>query len=113
MREGLRGEIVSFEKAARLLRERRLDAQLREGKREPCDADYKERPSAGVLAMDVSGDAEAGRCHGEQALNHAGILHTVCRCPMTRAERWWAVRDLNPGPSRCKRDALTAELTAR
>jgi hypothetical protein len=26
---------------------------------------------------------------------------------------WWAVRDLNPGPSRCKRDALTAELTAR
>jgi hypothetical protein len=26
--------------------------------------------------------------------------------------RWWAVTDLNRGPSRCKRDALTAELTA-
>jgi hypothetical protein len=26
---------------------------------------------------------------------------------------WWAVTDLNRGPSRCKRDALTAELTAR
>ena len=25
---------------------------------------------------------------------------------------WWAVTDLNRGPSRCKRDALTAELTA-
>ena len=27
--------------------------------------------------------------------------------------RWWAVTDLNRGPSRCKRDALTAELTAQ
>jgi hypothetical protein len=27
-------------------------------------------------------------------------------------KRWWAVTDLNRGPSRCKRDALTAELTA-
>ena len=26
---------------------------------------------------------------------------------------WWAVTDLNRGPSRCKRDALTAELTAQ
>jgi hypothetical protein len=26
--------------------------------------------------------------------------------------KWWAVTDLNRGPSRCKRDALTAELTA-
>ena len=26
---------------------------------------------------------------------------------------WWAVSDLNAGPSRCKRDALTAELTAQ
>jgi hypothetical protein len=25
---------------------------------------------------------------------------------------WWAVRDLNPRPSRCKRDALPTELTA-
>ena len=25
---------------------------------------------------------------------------------------WWAVKDLNHRPSRCKRDALTAELTA-
>src|SRR5271168_153441 len=28
------------------------------------------------------------------------------------AVTWWAVTDLNRGPSRCKRDALTAELTA-
>ncbi len=26
---------------------------------------------------------------------------------------WWAVSDLNAGPSGCKPDALTAELTAR
>lgn len=26
---------------------------------------------------------------------------------------WWAVTDLNRGPSGCKPDALTAELTAR
>src|ERR1700722_15616616 len=26
---------------------------------------------------------------------------------------WWGVTDLNRGPSRCKRDALTAELTAQ
>ena len=26
---------------------------------------------------------------------------------------WWAVSDLNTGPSGCKPDALTAELTAR
>ena len=29
-----------------------------------------------------------------------------------RIVEWWAVTDLNRGPSRCKRDALTAELTA-
>ena len=29
-----------------------------------------------------------------------------------RVAEWWAVTDLNRGPSRCKRDALTAELTA-
>ena len=29
-----------------------------------------------------------------------------------RIAGWWAVTDLNRGPSRCKRDALTAELTA-
>lgn len=27
--------------------------------------------------------------------------------------KWWAVTDLNRGPSGCKPDALTAELTAR
>ena len=27
-------------------------------------------------------------------------------------EKWWAVRGSNPRPSRCKRDALPAELTA-
>ena len=27
--------------------------------------------------------------------------------------KWWAVSDLNAGPSGCKPDALTAELTAR
>src|SRR5277367_3645753 len=32
--------------------------------------------------------------------------------PATKG-RWWAVTDLNRGPSRCKRDALTAELTAQ
>ena len=26
---------------------------------------------------------------------------------------WWAVRGSNPRPSRCKRDALPTELTAR
>jgi hypothetical protein len=26
---------------------------------------------------------------------------------------WWAMSDLNARPSRCKRDALTTELTAR
>jgi hypothetical protein len=26
--------------------------------------------------------------------------------------KWWAVSDLNAGPSGCKPDALTAELTA-
>ncbi len=30
----------------------------------------------------------------------------------TQIAGWWAVTDLNRGPSRCKRDALTAELTA-
>ena len=30
----------------------------------------------------------------------------------SRIAGWWAVTDLNRGPSRCKRDALTAELTA-
>src|SRR6516165_7872941 len=30
----------------------------------------------------------------------------------SRGSKWWAVTDLNRGPSRCKRDALTAELTA-
>jgi hypothetical protein len=27
--------------------------------------------------------------------------------------KWWAVSDLNAGPSGCKPDALTAELTAQ
>src|ERR1700721_1095630 len=31
---------------------------------------------------------------------------------VARTAGWWAVTDLNRGPSRCKRDALTAELTA-
>ena len=30
-----------------------------------------------------------------------------------RRLQWWAVSDLNAGPSGCKPDALTAELTAR
>src|SRR4029077_8891424 len=29
-----------------------------------------------------------------------------------RSKTWWAVSDLNAGPSGCKPDALTAELTA-
>jgi integrase len=30
----------------------------------------------------------------------------------SRGDIWWAVSDLNAGPSGCKPDALTAELTA-
>jgi hypothetical protein len=30
-----------------------------------------------------------------------------------RSAHWWAMCDLNARPSRCKRDALTTELTAR
>jgi hypothetical protein len=33
--------------------------------------------------------------------------------PREGMDIWWAVTDLNRGPSRCKRDALTAELTAQ
>jgi hypothetical protein len=32
--------------------------------------------------------------------------------PAEQGEGWWAVSDLNTGPSGCKPDALTAELTA-
>jgi hypothetical protein len=37
---------------------------------------------------------------------------SVQRVPM-KLTGWWAVSDLNAGPSGCKPDALTAELTAR
>jgi hypothetical protein len=33
--------------------------------------------------------------------------------PVFPGFRWWAVRGSNPRPSRCKRDALPTELTAR
>ena len=58
---------------------------------------------------------------GFRSLGHASMLIVNLK-PPERSQRqrgkhlrneWWAVRDLNPGPSRCKRDALTAELTAR
>jgi hypothetical protein len=35
-------------------------------------------------------------------------LHSACS-----SRKWWAMCDLNARPSRCKRDALTTELTAR
>jgi hypothetical protein len=40
-------------------------------------------------------------------------LNYVPRVGRNWTETWWAVTDLNRGPSRCKRDALTAELTAQ
>jgi hypothetical protein len=39
-------------------------------------------------------------------------LNYVPACDAALLRDWWAVKDLNLGPSRCKRDALTTELTA-
>lgn len=49
------------------------------------------------------------------ALSKVQVLLTKIKNSITQSDvtlTWWAVQDLNLRPSRCKRDALPAELTA-
>ena len=67
---------------------------------EQVAADYPSDPT-GLLALrcrDVAVAFLTGTCPDRQ--------------PMHEPRAWWAMRDLNPRPPRCKRDALPAELIA-
>ena len=61
------------------------------------------RSVAGTTGLEPATSAVTGQ--GSNQLNYVPRV-------VARTAGWWAVTDLNRGPSRCKRDALTAELTA-
>jgi hypothetical protein len=65
-----------------------------------------DRIGAGPSQARREASPAAGRrpCPGASAATHR---------PSRRAAQWWAVTGSNRRPSRCKRDALPAELTAR
>ena len=54
-----------------------------------------------MMACGRSAGTERGKNDGMRSFRRNGA-----------GEKWWAVRGSNPRPSRCKRDALPAELTA-
>ena len=64
-------------------------------------SENSERRMAGTTRLELATSAVTG-----QRSNQLNYVPANCIY-------WWAVTDLNRGPSRCKRDALTAELTAR
>ena len=52
------------------------------------------------------------RAKGLEPIRQRHMILSHARLPFRQARRWWALGDLNPGPSGYEPDALPTELSA-
>ena len=55
----------------------------------------------------------ANQTHSLPTLSAIPVLGIACLYRSSISGEWWALKDSNPRPPRCKRDALPTELSAR